>query len=84
MKKYEFRYRLTQKSSLAAIAKAVRAMNMELIVYSGYISISWYYVSSETGREMWTRKNLKDEDVAGWLNRELEEKGLLAPIEPEP
>ena len=86
-KTYPFKYRLTQKSSLATIAKAVRALGMELKIEKRGVSIFWMeevtlYPSSI--KEMFRSNGMLDERVPEWLNEKLEERELLAPKDLEP
>lgn len=79
MSKYEFKYRLTAKSSLAAIAKAVRALGMEMKIEKQYISFSWDKDSTIAGKTIYNNRFMPDERVPEWLNERLEEAGLLEP-----
>lgn len=82
MSKYEFKYRLTQKSSLATIAKAVRALGYSMCIEKrGAFTFSWLQENLDTGREMYEYRTVLDENIADFLNIRLEENGLLAPIE---
>lgn len=77
--KYQFKYRLTQKSSLATIAKAVRALG-----YGGF-RFGWFKDTpgSLTG-QLYNQHFALDENVPEWLNSQLENAGLLAPKDLEP
>lgn len=83
--KYEFKYRLTQKSSLATIAKAVRALGFDMgMEKTGfYFSFMRDVPGSLTG-QLYESKFVLDENVPDWLNSKLEEKGLLKPLEAKP
>ena len=86
-KTYQFKYRLTQKSSLATIAKAVRALGMELKIEKRGVSIFWMEevtLSSSSIKEMFRSNGMLDERVPDWLNEKLEDRGLLAPNDLEP
>lgn len=83
MSKYEFKYRLSQKSSLATIAKAVRALGLSMSIEKrGGWSFSWFEEDPATGKEIYKNRIVLDENVAEWLNLELEAHELLAPEEP--
>ena len=83
-KRYLFKYRLSQKSSFVQIAKAVRALGYELITDKRGVTITWYAPSvSDPTKTIFHSQGLIDERVSGWLNKQLEEKGLLKPQEPE-
>ena len=78
MSKYEFKYRLSQKSSFAQIVKAARACNFD-------ISVNWniiHFTSNEDGN--YFGSDIPLEDVPEWLNMQLEDRELLKPFEPEP
>lgn len=70
---YEFKYRLSTKSSLAAIAKAVRALGMEMKIEKNCISFYWQH------GETYENPFMLDERVPEWLNERLEAEGLLEP-----
>ena len=78
---YEFKYRLSQKSSLAAIAKAVRALKIEMKIETDRgVSFIWYS-ESPSGRSLYNNQFVLDEHVPEWLNERLEGEGLLKPLE---
>ena len=78
---YEFKYRLSQKSSLTAIAKAVRALKMEMKIETDRgVSFIWYS-KSPCGRSLYNKEFVLDEHVPEWLNKRLEGEGLLKPLE---
>ena len=81
---YLFKYRLTQKSSLATIAKAVRALGMELKIEKRGVSIFWMEKSTSSTKELFRSNSMLDERVPEWLNEKLEERELLAPKDLEP
>lgn len=87
MIKYEFKYRLTQKSSLATIAKAVRALGMEMKIEKRSVTISWmekaHHPTASTP-EIYNSNSMLDDRVPEWLNEKLEERELLAPKNLEP
>lgn len=78
--KYQFKYRLTQKSSLATIAKAVRALGYDMSIEKGGFSFGWFKDTpgSLTG-QLYKQHFALDENVPEWLNGQLEEAKLLAP-----
>lgn len=85
--KYEFKYRLSQKSSFAAIAKAVRALGMEMKIEKRGVTISWMEKANQPTaltQELYKSNTMLDERVPEWLNGKLEEHELLAPKELEP
>lgn len=78
---YEFKYRLSQKSSLAAIAKAVRALKIEMKIETDRgVSFIWYS-KDPSGRSLYNNEFVLDEHVPEWLNKRLEGEGLLKPLE---
>lgn len=78
---YEFKYRLSQKSSLAAIAKAVRALKIEMKIETDRgVSFIWYS-KGPSGRSLYNNEFVLDENVPEWLNKRLEGEGLLKPLE---
>lgn len=83
--KYQFKYRLTQKSSLATIAKAVRALGYDMSIEKGGFSFGWFKDTpgSLTG-QLYKQHFALDENVPEWLNGQLEEAKLLAPKDLEP
>ena len=82
MKKYQFRYRLTTKSSLATIANAVRALGYDMTIGKRGFNFGWF---TEGGlRGVYHSHFALDENVPEWLNKQLEEHELLAPEVPEP
>ena len=84
--KYEFKYRLTQKSSLATIAKAVRALGMEMKIEKRGVTISWMEKANQPTaltQELYRSNTMLDERVSEWLNDKLKERELLAPNELE-
>ena len=87
MSKYEFKYCLTQKSSLATIAKAVRALKMEMKIEKRGVTISWMEKTNEPTaltQELYRSNTMLDERVPEWLNEKLAEYELLAPKDLEP
>ena len=83
--KYQFKYRLTQKSSLATIAKAVRALGYDMSLEKGCFRFGWLkdVPGSLTGRQLYDQRFVLDENVPQWLNQQLEDHHLLAPENPE-
>lgn len=83
--KYQFKYRLTQKSSLATIAKAVRALGYDMSIEKGGFRFGWFKDTpgSLTG-QLYKQHFALDENVPEWLNSQLENAGLLAPKDLEP
>ncbi|MBR3698735.1 MAG: hypothetical protein IKM85_04360 [Bacteroidales bacterium] len=83
--KYPFKYRLTQKSSLATIAKAVRALGYDMSIEKGGFRFGWFKDTpgSLTG-QLYNQHFALDENVPEWLNSQLENAGLLAPKDLEP
>lgn len=78
---YEFKYRLSQKSSLAAIAKAVRALKIEMKIETDRgVSFIWNS-KGPSGRSLYNNEFVLDEHVPEWLNNRLEGEGLLKPLE---
>ena len=73
---YEFKYRLSQKSSFAQIVKAARACNFNMDVRWNRI----HFASTEEGN--YFGSDIPIEDVPEWLNMELEDRGLIKPFEP--
>ena len=84
-KAYKFKYRLTQKSSLATIAKAVRALGYDMSIEKGGFRFGWLKDTpgSLTG-QLYNQHFALDENVPEWLNSQLENAGLLAPKDLEP
>ena len=70
---YEFRYRLSAKSSLAAIATAVRALGLEMKIEKN--CVSFYKINGNSYESPF----MLDERVPDWLNERLEAEGLLEP-----
>ena len=59
--KYEFKYRLSQKSSFAAIANAVRALKLEMKIETDRgVSFAWYS-KSPSGRSFYNNEFVLDE-----------------------
>ena len=84
MSNYEFKYRLSQKSSLATIAKAARALKLEMKIETDRgMSFTWYS-KSPSGRSLYNNEFVLDEHVPEWLNQRLEAEGLLKSLEEEP
>lgn len=83
--KYPIKYRLTQKSSLATIAKAVRALGYDMSIKKGGFNFSWWKEDPRalTGGIYYEHFAL-DENVPEWLNGQLEYNELLAPKDLEP
>ena len=81
---YQFKYRLTQKSSLATIAKAVRALGYDMSLEKGGFRFGWLKDApgSLTG-QLYDQRFVLDENVPQWLNQQLEDHHLLAPENPE-
>ena len=79
-KAYKFKYRLTQKSSLATIAKAVRALGYDMRIKERGFDFGWFkdVPGSMTG-QLYEQHFALDENVHEWLNSQLEEAELLAP-----
>ena len=73
--KYEFKYRLSQKSSFAQVVKAARACNFSLTVDSTTI----HFTSNKDGD--YFSRFVRLEDVPDWLNGQLEDRELLKPME---
>lgn len=71
--KYKFKYRLSTKSSLAAIARAVRALGLEMKIEKD--CVSFYKINGNT----YENPFMLDERVPEWLNERLEAEGLLEP-----
>lgn len=81
--KYEFKYRLSQKSSFVAIAKAARALKLEMKIETDRgVSFAWYS-KSPSGRSLYNNVFVLDEHVPEWLNQRLEAEGLLKSLEEE-
>lgn len=76
--KYEFKYRLSQKSSFAQVIKAARACNFRMTVDWNSI----HFTSTKDG-EYYSR-DVRLEDVPEWLNGQLEDRELLKPLEKQP
>ena len=82
--KYDFKYRLSQKSSFAAIAKAARALKLEMKIETDRgVSFAWYS-KTPSGRSFYNNEFVLDEHISEWLNKRLEAEGLLKPLEEEP
>lgn len=83
-KRYLFKHRLSQKSSFVRIAEAVRALGYQLKTERKGVTITWEEPSvSDPGKTVFRSQGLIDERVPEWLNEQLEEKGLLRPMESE-
>ena len=83
-KRYLFKYRLSQKSSFARIAEAVRALGYQLKTEKRGVTITWDESAvDDPCKTIFRSQGLIDERVPEWLNEQLEEKGLLRPMEPE-
>lgn len=83
-KRYLFKYRLSQKSSFAQIAKAVRALGYQLKTEKRGVTITWDESAVDNPcKTIFRSQGLIDERVPEWLNEQLEGKGLLRPMEPE-
>ena len=83
-KRYLFKYRLSQKSSFATIAEAVRSLGYQLKTEKRGVTITWDEPSaSDPCMTVFHSQMLIDERVPEWLNKQLEEKGLLKPQEQE-
>lgn len=85
MSKYKFKYRLTAKSSLATIAKAVRALGYDMTIEKKGFTFGWWkeVPGALTGR-LYFQHFALDENIPEWLNEKLEEHELLAPKDLEP
>ena len=85
MSKYQFKYRLSTKSSLAAIAKAVRALGFDMTIEKNGFNFGWWkeVPGALTGR-LYFQHFALDENVPEWLNGQLEEHELLEPKDLEP
>lgn len=83
--KYQFKYRLTKKSNLATIAKAVRALGYSMTIEKNGFNFGWWKETpgALTGR-LYRQHFALDENVPEWLNEQLEEHELLAPKDLEP
>ena len=84
MEKYKFRYRLTNKSSLASIAKAVRELGYNMNINKDGFYFFWEKKSDKSAFGIPQHRYLTDAEIPEWLNGELEDHDLLAPEEPEP
>ena len=83
-KHYLFKYRLSQATSFAKIFEAVRYLGYQLKTERKGVTITWEEPSvSDPGKTVFRSIGLIDERVPEWLNEQLEEKGLLRPMEPE-
>lgn len=81
-KSFPFKFRLSQKSSFARVAEAVRALGYELKTDRKGVTITWDALSLDNNaKTVFHCKNLTDERVPEWLNEQLEENGLLKPQE---
>lgn len=79
--KYKFKYRLSNKSSFAAIANAARALKLEMKIETDRgVSFIWYS-KSPSGISLYNNEFVLDEHVPEWLNQRLEGDGLLKPLE---
>ena len=76
--KYKFKYRLTQKSSLSTIAKAVRALGYDMAIKDKGFNFGWWESNHEalTG-QLYHQHFALDENLPEWLNDQLEAAGLL-------
>ncbi len=82
---YAFKYRLSQKSSLATIATAVRALGYSMSLEKGGFDFGWYKDAPGALRGNVYQQHFElDENVPEWLNGRLEAAGLLKPLDPEP
>lgn len=82
MSKYNFKYRLSKKSSLSAIAKAVRALGMEMKITKKGIEFNWWEEKPGTAIErLYQSRFVLDENAPEWINERLEADGLLEQIE---
>ena len=83
-KRYLFKHRLSQKSSFVRIAEAVRALGYELRTEKRGVTITWDESAvDDPCKTVFRSQGLIDERVPEWLNEQLEENGLLRPMEPE-
>ena len=74
--------RLTQRSSFARVAKAVRALGYELKTDLRGVTVTWDELSMDnSAKTVFNCRNLTDERLPEWLNEQLEENGLLKPQE---
>lgn len=61
---YLFKYRLTQKSSLATIAKAVRALGYDMSIRKNGFSFGWWEERTfSIRREIYEERFVLDENV---------------------
>jgi hypothetical protein len=79
---YEFKYRLTAKSSLATIAKAARALGYTITIDKA-VTVSYMKQRKSDLREEYISKIMTDERLPEFLNEQLIEKELMAPEEQE-
>lgn len=77
-KAYKFKYRLTQKSSLATIANAVRALGYDMSIEDKGFKFGWWKSNDKAliGR-LYHQHFVLDENLPEWLNDQLEDAGLL-------
>jgi len=78
MSKYQFKYRLTAKSSLATIAKATRALGLEMHIAEKHVCFNRY--RSCDGGIFCDSFIVDDKNVPDWLNKRLEAEGLLKTV----
>ncbi|MBQ8958141.1 MAG: hypothetical protein IJ057_06525 [Bacteroidales bacterium] len=73
MRKYKFKYRLSTKSNLATIAKAVRALGYDMTIEKGGFKFGWWKeVPEALLGKLYYERFVLDENVPEWLNGELE------------
>lgn len=80
---YKIKYRLSQKSSLAAVTKAIRELGFTMKVRYNCYHIEWERQDYDTGRMIYECRDIRDEDLIEWINNKLEEAELLKPLDPE-
>lgn len=84
---YEFKYRLTAKSSLATIAKAARALGYTITIDKAVTVSYWKQREGDfAGRrncQEYVSKIMTDERLPEFLNEQLIEKELMAPEQQE-
>lgn len=81
-KLYIFKDRLSQATSFAKIAVAVRYLGYQLKIEKNGVTITWDEPSvSDPGKTIYHSQILIDARVPEWLNEQLEEHGLLKPQE---
>lgn len=81
---YKIKYRLSQKSSLAAVANAIRELGYTLKILYNCYRIEWERQDHETGRMIYECRDIRDTDLIEWINNKLEDTGLMKPQDQEP